>query len=301
MEKRTLVLLAICVQILAVLSLAAKYWYADSVGRTVLVRAYGYDPIDPTRGEYAAVSYGQLESWTGVTDFDRDPGRDVYVLPELTASGEFVAVRAVLGNRPEEFAIRAKIVSDSFERPEYSYVPAEGSSPSLSGTFLNSQEWVSKAAEPATESASKDSAVPYTKFRVGSGAIAGTTSTGSVFALYADMAECKESVRYVHFVDAFGSGSAADAKRAVALPEDLSGYEGLIAEKCGSFGRILVTGVHVPKVLRLDYLADRFFVSERTGAAVERLIRERPAYAEWGVSRFGTVVRSIRSGDTVIR
>lgn len=301
MEKRTLVLLAAVFQAVALLFIAAKYWYVDYSGRTVLVRAYGYDPLDPMRGEYAAISYGPLAVWTGATDFERNSGREVYVVPELTSSGEFVSVRSVLAKRPNEFSIRAKIVSDSFEKPVYSFAPAEGAPPSFSGTFANVEEWVVKMSESPLVEPGRETDVPYTKFRAGSGAIAGVTLTGSVFALYSDLAECKDSLRYSHYQDAFGSGSEMDQKIAMAIPTDYPGFQEAVANKCAAFPKIVITDVKVSRALRLDYLADRLFVSERTGAAVEKLLRERVSYAEWRVSSLGTVVRSIRSGDVVIR
>lgn len=57
MDKKILFAAAAAVQVLAILAIAARYEYVDRFGTEILVPAFGYDPMDMFRGQYANVTY----------------------------------------------------------------------------------------------------------------------------------------------------------------------------------------------------------------------------------------------------
>lgn len=158
--KSLLFVFAALLQVAAALFIAGRYYWVETTGETVLVKATGYDPNDPFRGDFANVSYGDLVSWNGEVPFSPATGKRVYVTPEMTSSGEFVAVKSVSDSRPEGRYFQAKVASYSFDHPRYGYELDKTSSAKLEpGTFVAEDEWVSSYG---LESAS--SPEPQTQF-----------------------------------------------------------------------------------------------------------------------------------------
>lgn len=163
MKKPLLFVLAAAIQIIAMLSIAARYSYVETTGDTVYIPAVGFDPRDMFRGDYANVSYGDLALWTGAVNFDVTQGKRVYVTPEFTASGEIVAIRNVTQSAPDVRYVQAKVASFTYEHPKYGYASELSSSAvPISGTMENEREWISDYSP----SASKSENAPQTKFSV---------------------------------------------------------------------------------------------------------------------------------------
>lgn len=90
---------------------------------------------------------------------------------------------------------------------------------------------------------------------------------------------------------------------AAGSPESAANDEDRTAtDLCRSFPKVRVTSVTVPRVLRLDYGVDRFFVEENTGRTVEDALRKGGVYAIWKVSGSGKIVlHGLKIGDAVVR
>lgn len=57
MDKKFLFAAAAAIQVLAVVAIAVRYELVDRYGTEILVPAFGYDPMDVFRGQYANVTY----------------------------------------------------------------------------------------------------------------------------------------------------------------------------------------------------------------------------------------------------
>lgn len=292
MKKPLLFALAAAVQIVAMLSIAGRYYFVETTGSTVYVPAYGFDPTDLFRGDYALVSYGDLANWTGAVDFEAAAGKRVYVAPELSSTGLFVSVKNISDEAPDGFHLRAKVLSFSYDHPVYDYRSDSASgSGMLSGSLVRESEWLYEGRRFGEDSS--DSNVPKTDFNAGDSAIAGLSSSGAVVNFYRTVDECVSDIRYGYLAKPYakesGTGSYEDATR-------------VLADVCNGFPKVTIRSVRVPKTLRLDYGADRFFVEQHTGRSVENDLRKGGVEAVWKVSDSGKIVlHGLKTGDVVIR
>lgn len=292
MKKPLLFALAAAVQIIAMLTIAGRYYFVESTGNTVYVPAYGFDPTDLFRGDYALVSYGDLANWTGAVDFDASAGKRVYVTPELSSTGLFVSVKGISDREPEGTRFQAKILSFSYDHPIYGYgsEPASASE-ALSGSFVRESEWLYEGRRFGESSS--DSGVPKTDFATGDSVIAGLSSSGTVMNFYRSAEECVSDIRYGYLAKPYAkeleTGTDENATKA-------------LSDICNGFPKVTIRSVQVPKTLRLDYGADRFFVEQHTGRAVENDLRKGGVEAVWKVSDSGKIVlHGLKVGDTVLR
>lgn len=253
MKKSVLFALAAAVQVVAVLTIAARYEYVETFGKTVYIPVYGFDPRDVFRGDYASLSYGENASWTGTLGFEPKTGQTVYVAPELTSTGFFDSVKSVSEKEPSEFFVKAKVASYAFQSPTYGFESLKiSSSVPLSESKFTDYQYISNDPSEA-------------KFRIGTDVTAGVTSTGAVFALYADTDECVAGVRNGSWErQKFGLPYAPDNAE---IPRETA------LGVCAKYPKVRITSVAVPRELRLDFGVDRLFVTENGGRPVENDLR----------------------------
>lgn len=279
MKKSALFALAAALQIVATLSIAARYEYVERTGEILKIRAYGYDPTDLFRGDYVNISYGDLATWSGSIDFEPKGGQRIYVVPTVSSSGEIIALESVSDTAPQSGRyLAARELSRNYESPLYGYA----SEPSSSSSLL-SGEWVSQNEYPYADSSDPEAPVK-TKFSVGNSVLAAVSRSGAVQALFLNVQECASELQYSEY-----------AKTLSGIPKfsETSKYEDRNAayvEYCRTFPKVRVSSVSVPYVLRLDYGADRLFVEQRTGIPLESSLQTATAYAVWKVSSSGKIV-----------
>ena len=118
MSRKSLIILAIIVQLAILASFVVRYEILKSTGTTVYVPLRGYDPTDIFRGDYVNLSY-ELP-YSGSIDTDDDYSEQLYATAELDTrsvlslsrvsttrptSGIFFQVRGGSANQKESYTI----------------------------------------------------------------------------------------------------------------------------------------------------------------------------------------------------